>query len=156
MNLYFLSFAPKVFTLFEACFGTSRLQNHDAILRNFFVRNKTDVLWRFTLTVIAILQVTLSLAYKEFDNGKSENEVTNKTGNSYGFAPPASLQDRRVAEGCRVSQTRQCPLLPPFTMIHRSPNSQSRMASILCCHPTPPPPNLMLLLPQMFYEFSPN
>lgn len=96
MNICFLSIAPKVLILLEARFGPSYLQNYDAILRNSFLKDKTNLFWRGLLAIITILPIALSLAYKEFSHGTSHSKVGNDTGNFYGFLPPAGLQDRFV------------------------------------------------------------
>ena len=96
MNTCFLSIVPKVLVLLEARFGPSYLQNYDAVLRNSFIKDRTNLLWRGLLVIITIIPIALSLAYKEFSHGLSHNKVGNHTGSFYGFLPLAGLQDRLV------------------------------------------------------------
>ena len=96
MNLCFLSLAPKIFVLVEARFGHSYLQNYDAILRNSFMKDGTSSVWRGTLSIVTIVPVALSLAYKEFSYGTSHHTIYNDTGHFYGMLPTAGLEDRFV------------------------------------------------------------
>lgn len=96
MNQCLLSLAPKVFVLVEARFGNSHLQNYDAILRKSFMEGDTSPAWRGTLTLVTIIPVALSLAYKEFDHGTSHHTIQNDTSHFYGMLPTAGLQDRFV------------------------------------------------------------
>ncbi|KAG8525252.1 uncharacterized protein KY384_008896 [Bacidia gigantensis] len=121
MNLCFLSIAPKIFVLLEARFGPSYLQNYDAILRNSFVKTNTNIVWRGLLVTVTVVPVALSLAYKEFNHGRSHNTLGNHTGNFYGLLPAAGLEDRFVGltffENTTVSFTSATfadPPLPSF------------------------------------------
>ena len=96
MNQCLLSLAPKIFVLLEARFGHSYLQNYDAILRNSFMRDDTGSVWRGTLSIVTIVPVALSLAYKEFSYGTSHHTIYNDTSHFYGMLPTAGLQDRFV------------------------------------------------------------
>ena len=96
MNQCLLSLAPKIFVLVEARFGHSFLQNYDAILRNSFMRDDTSSVWRGTLSIVTIVPIALSLAYKEFSSGTSHHTIYNDTSHFYGMLPTAGLEDRFV------------------------------------------------------------
>ena len=96
MNQCLLSLAPKIFVLVEARFGHSFLQNFNAILRNSFMRDDTSSVLRGTLSIVSIVLIALSLAYKEFSYRTSHHTIYNDTSHFYGMLPTAGLEDRFV------------------------------------------------------------
>ena len=75
MNLCLASISPTLFLLLEARFGSSTLQNYDAILRNKPFGSRLSILWRAALGLMLVLPIGLSVAYKAFTGGQSTLEV---------------------------------------------------------------------------------
>ena len=92
MNQFSLSIAPRFLTLIEARFGSSYLQNFDAILRKSVTTSETSIFWRAILVALLALPMGLSVAYKEFIHGFSHFPVANTTGSFYGLTGPLGLQ----------------------------------------------------------------
>jgi hypothetical protein len=93
MNMCLSSVAPVLFLLLEARYGSSKLQNYDAILRDQVLGSRLSIAWRLVLGLMIALPVGLSAAYKGFQGGQSArsfNPTTRITNASYYgmFAPP--------------------------------------------------------------------
>lgn len=97
MQLCLVSVAPPMFLLLEARFGPSTLQNYEGLLRNQVLSTGLSYVWRFILTVMVILPLGLSVAYKTFTGGESimitDATEHNPAGRiSYGMFVPPGLQ----------------------------------------------------------------
>lgn len=77
--------APTLFLVLEAQWGSSTLQNYDAIVRNTMVASHTGVHWRGALLLLTTLPLGLSAAYKRFTGGRSSVKITNPSGGYYGL-----------------------------------------------------------------------
>ena len=82
--------AAKVYSMIEARYGKSHLQNYEAILRNTMFLSHTSYVWRTLLLAFIILPTSLSLAYKKFFEASSTVALKN-TGGHYGLAAPGTL-----------------------------------------------------------------
>lgn len=71
MNLCLAYLATGIMLRLEARFGSSTLQNYDAILRGNAFRNHTDRSWRMALLLMTLLPLSLSAAYKSYTGGTS-------------------------------------------------------------------------------------
>lgn len=96
MNLCLGSISPTLFLLLEARFGSSTLQNYDAILRNQPLRSQLSIIWRLVLALTLALPIALSAAYKSFTGGQSVMDVNAATyitnASHYGMFAPPGLQ----------------------------------------------------------------
>lgn len=88
MNLLLKKLTPTLLLSIEARWGTSTLQNYDAILRNSVFSSHTAFLWRLTILIFILLPLGLSVAYKRFTGGRSSAIITNKFAGRYGLAAP--------------------------------------------------------------------
>ena len=77
--------APTLFLVLEARWGSSTLQNYDAIIRNTMLASQTGVHWRGAFLLLAALPLGLSAAYKRFTNGISSADITNPFNGHYGL-----------------------------------------------------------------------
>lgn len=75
MSLCLASVTPTLFILLEARFGTSTIQNYDAILRNKPLALSLSFAWRVILVVMLALPIGLSVAYKTFSGGESSMNI---------------------------------------------------------------------------------
>jgi hypothetical protein len=86
MNLLMKRIAPTLFLILESRWGSSRLQNYDAILRNTMSLSKTGFFWRATLFVFLFLPLGLSVGYKRFTGGRSSAVISSGVEGHYGLA----------------------------------------------------------------------
>lgn len=80
------------FTLVEARFGQSTLQNYDAILQNAIFSPQTTFYWRVAILVLWLLPIGLSVAYKLFPVGTVSAHVSSSEPVDYGLYPPLGLE----------------------------------------------------------------
>jgi hypothetical protein len=80
------------FTLMEARFGRSTLQNYDAILQNAIFSPQTTVYWRVAIFVLWLLPIGLSIAYKVFPISTVSAQVHYSEPVDFGFYPPLGLE----------------------------------------------------------------
>jgi hypothetical protein len=95
MALCMKSVASTLFLILEAQWGSSTLQNYDAIVRNTMLSPQTGIHWRGTLLLLVALPLGLSAAYKRFTGGRSSAKITNPSGGYYGLVS-APLGDANV------------------------------------------------------------
>lgn len=75
MNMCLTSVAPTLFILLENRFGSSTIQNYDAILRNMPLASGLSIPWRGVLSLMIALPIGLSVLYKTFIGGYSVIEL---------------------------------------------------------------------------------
>ncbi|ETS82822.1 hypothetical protein PFICI_04698 [Pestalotiopsis fici W106-1] len=75
MNMCLTSVAPILFISLENRFGSSTIQNYDAILRNMPLAPGLSVPWRAALSLMIALPIGLSVLYKTFIGGYSVIEI---------------------------------------------------------------------------------
>lgn len=107
MNFFMGVLSPTLFLIIESRWGSSNLQNYDAILRNSVTISKTGRIWKTTIFVFILLPTLLSVGYKRFIGGTSSFVITgnkvpgfvianskvpgrygSKVPGHYGLAPP--------------------------------------------------------------------
>jgi len=91
MHLLLRTIAPTFFLILESRWGSSHLQNYDAILRNGMFLSQTGTIWRITIAVITFLPLGLSVGYKRFMGGASSISINSPwpaSISSYGIALP--------------------------------------------------------------------
>lgn len=95
MNLCMTAVLPTFFLRMEALFGSSTIQNYDAILRSRVVASKASWLWRVVLGLNLALPIGLSALYKSFADGAATitfSSGDSRYNNTFGmFAPPGLL-----------------------------------------------------------------
>ena len=75
MNLCLIYIAPTFFLLCEARYGTSTLQNYDAVLRSTPFASNIGWAWRAVLLLLTLLPLGLSAGYKLFVGGTSTHTI---------------------------------------------------------------------------------
>ncbi|SLM41059.1 hypothetical protein LPUS_11959 [Lasallia pustulata] len=86
MTLCVKRLAPTLFLILEAQWGSSNLQNYNAILTNSMWLSQTALLWRTTLFILVLLPLVLSAAYKQFTTGGTSTAVIqNRPAGHYGL-----------------------------------------------------------------------
>lgn len=88
MNLSMKRIAPTLFLISELRWGSSTLQNYDAILRNSTTLSGTGYIWKITIFLFISLPLGLSAGYKRFTGGTSSAVISNKFPGRYGLAVP--------------------------------------------------------------------
>ena len=84
--------APTVFMQLEARMGNPTLQNYDVILRKTAFSSLTDVWWRVSLTLLAVLHLASSVAYKLFVGGTSSYTIDDIPDTSFGMYAIPGMQ----------------------------------------------------------------
>lgn len=90
MNICLYRVVPTMFLILEYRWGTSCLQNYDAILRNSLTLSQTSEVWRAILLMMIALPLGLSAAYKRFPGGQTTIPITSQHQGYYGLAAPAT------------------------------------------------------------------
>ena len=86
MTLCVKRLAPTLFLILEAQWGSSNLQNYNAILTNSMWLSQTALLWRTILFILVLLPLGLSAAYKQFAvGGTSTAIIQNRPAGDYGL-----------------------------------------------------------------------
>lgn len=86
-----MSFVPWSMSLIEARWGSSRLQNYDAILRNSVFATGAGQVWRLIISLLIALPLCLSVAYKRYLGGESTIVLHPLVRwNQYGIFPPTN------------------------------------------------------------------
>lgn len=75
MNLCNRRVMTRVFVVAELRWGSSTLQNYDAILRQSVFVSQADFSWRTVIFLLSMLPLGLSVAYKTFTNGEATQPV---------------------------------------------------------------------------------
>ncbi|KAK3715418.1 hypothetical protein LTR37_007146 [Vermiconidia calcicola] len=88
MNLCTLTVVPYTFILLEARFGSSSLQNYEALLTSQVLSPGAKLIWRLALGFFIVLPLGLSVAYKRFLGGTSSAQITVDPPGQYGIDFP--------------------------------------------------------------------
>lgn len=118
MNLCLAMVVPTLFLLLEANFGSSILQNYDAILRNRPLASRLSIVWRAVLGLMLVLPIGLSIAYKTFTGGESALEIDTmdyisniSNATYYGMFPPPGLLSLGFHSGISIFFNATLPFL---------------------------------------------
>lgn len=115
MNLCLGTVTPMFFLLLEARFGSSALQNYDAILLNRPLASRLNIVWRVMLGFMLALPIGLSVIYKTFIGGESALKVDSmdyiSNTSYYGIFPPPSLLSFPMGIGIPVYFNATLPFL---------------------------------------------
>jgi hypothetical protein len=87
MNICANKVVPPFLLAIEARYGSSRLQNFDAILTNKLLSSHTQAHWRVVLVIFMALPLALSIGYKQFFGGTSSATLKPLSG-LYGISFP--------------------------------------------------------------------
>jgi hypothetical protein len=85
MAICMSALAPTLFLVLEARWGSSTLQNYEAILRNSMVASQMGTQWRIVFVLLAVLPLGLSAAYKRFTGGTSSANIGDSFDGYYGL-----------------------------------------------------------------------
>ncbi|KAK3713903.1 hypothetical protein LTR37_008153 [Vermiconidia calcicola] len=88
MDLCTLTVVPYTFILLEARFGSSSLQNYEALLTSQVLSPGAKPIWRLALGFFVVLPFGLSVAYKRFLGGTSSAQITVNPPGQYGIDFP--------------------------------------------------------------------
>jgi hypothetical protein len=83
--------ASTAFLILESRWGSSSLQNYDAILRNGIFLSHTGLGWRIIIALFTFLPLALSVGYKRFTGGVSSVLISSPWPayiSSYGVSVP--------------------------------------------------------------------
>ena len=102
MNLCLMRVSPALFTMMEARFGYSTLQNYEAILRNQpFSAEAVSFIWRTIMLFLIVLPLGLSAGYKRYTGGTARAMIPKDEipSNMYGTAALPGLNGLGSAVG---------------------------------------------------------
>ncbi|KAM0716299.1 hypothetical protein Q7P37_007744 [Cladosporium fusiforme] len=117
MNLCLEYSLPFLLVLLEARFGSSTLQNYDAILQKTFLGPQMNFLWRSILLLSMMLPLGLSAAYKLFGGGNSTLPVQYDGPVYYGLYPPLGLEKVGQSTGVSLMSNLSLPFIQNTTAL---------------------------------------
>lgn len=93
MNQCLQRILPYAFTLVEARYGSSTLQNYEGLMRWSPLSERLKLMWRTLLLLLLILPLALSVLYKRFSGGTAMKSFSSSSNATYLPTGPPGMQD---------------------------------------------------------------